>query len=149
MRHDVSVANSLAILLALSALTPIAVNGQNAGVGSAPMLQGGVSRTGVLPSAGGSDVLVGAVIVTKNPHVHFTPHRDYVSGRVYEPGPTPEECAQAVNTGLSIFNSVMGIVNSYGGYSSGSSSSSSGSCSSPTYSRPAPPPARRPSCSGH
>ncbi len=146
MRRGVSIANSLVFLLLLGVVTTGSVLGQNAGVGAAPMLQGGVSRTGVLSGAGGSDILVGAVIVTKNPHVHFTVHRDYVSGRVYEPGPTPEECAQAVNTGLSIFNSVMGIVNSCSSYSSSSSSS----CSSPTYRRPPPPPPRRPSCSsGH
>lgn len=152
MRHGfVSIEGSFVFLLALSLVSAanVPAHSQNAGVSSAPMLQGGVSRTGVAGSSGGSDVLVGAVIVTKNPHVHFTSHRDYISGRVYEPGPTPEECAQAVNAGLSIFNSVMGIVNSYGGYSSGgSSSSSSGSCSTPTYSSP-PPTYSAPSCSGH
>ncbi len=147
MRHAVA-SNGLLLFGLLFALTSASAPAQNAGVSASPMLQGGVTRTGVAPSAGGSDVLVGAVIVTKNPHVHFTSHRDYVSGRVYEPGPTPEECAAAVNSGINIFNSVMGIVNSYGGYSSGSS----GSCSSgTTYSRPAPPPPvyRRQSCSGH
>lgn len=126
MRH---ISNSFLFALSLAAACGVSVPAiaQDAAP-TAPMLQGGVSRT----QYGGSDILVGTVVVTKNPHVHFTVHRDYVSGRVYNPAPTPEECAAAVNTGLSIFNSVMGIVNSCGGYSSGSSSSSS----SPTYSSP-------------
>jgi hypothetical protein len=139
MRH---ISSSLLFVLLLAGTCGISkpVLGQEAAP-TTPMLQGGVSRTQV----SGSDVLVGTVIVTKNPHVHFTVHRDYVSGRVYNPAPTPQECAAAMNTGLSIFNTVMGIVDSCGGYSSGGSSSScsspspsptysSGSCSTPRYS---------------
>jgi|GEM_PF-6462184 len=134
---------SAAIVFALCCLSIVPAQSQDTSTGSKQILQGGVSRT--FSPQGGSDILVGTVIVTKNPHVHFTYHKDYVSGRVYEPGPTPEECAQAVNTGLSIFNSVMGIVNSYSNYSSGSSGSYSGGSS---YSSP-PPSYSSPSCSGH
>lgn len=127
MKH---ISNSLVLVLSLATIAGNYSPAIAQDAAPAPMLQGGVSRT----QYSGSDTLVGTVIVTKNPHVHFTVHRDYVIGRVYNPGPTPEECAAAVNTGLSIFNSVMGIVDSCGGFSGGGGSSSGGYSSGGGYS---------------